>query len=112
MLPTGMTLETATAGFRNQGQFVAALNASRNQGVSFVDLQKAITVDGLSLGQAVKKVKSMPPAPEAGTGSSAGSGTTSTGSSTAGTTSTSSTSTTTASSSKSKAKPRPGASQW
>ena len=31
MLPTGMTIEEASAGFRNQGQFIAALNASKNQ---------------------------------------------------------------------------------
>jgi hypothetical protein len=70
MLPQGMTLEQATAGFRNQGQFLAALNASRNQGVNFADLQKAITVDGLSLGQAVKKLRNAPapaPAPQQGT---------------------------------------------
>lgn len=64
MLPEGMTLEQATAGFRNQGQFIAALNASKNNGVKFVDLQKAMTVDGLSLGQAVKQLKAAPaPAP-------------------------------------------------
>jgi hypothetical protein len=64
MLPPDMTLEQATAGFRNQGQFIAALNASKNQGVSFVDLQKAMTVDGVSLGQAVRKLKSeAPPTP-------------------------------------------------
>jgi hypothetical protein len=64
MLPTGMTLEQATAGFKNQGQFIAALNASKNNGVKFVDLQKAMTVDGLSLGQAVKQLKAAPaPAP-------------------------------------------------
>ena len=57
MLPQGMTLDQATAGFRNQGQFIAALNASKNQGVPFADLQKAMTVDGLSLGQAVRTLK-------------------------------------------------------
>ena len=63
MLPSGMTLDQAAAGFRNQGQFIAALNASKNQGVSFTDLQKAMTQDGLSLGQAVRKLK--PQAPSA-----------------------------------------------
>jgi hypothetical protein len=63
MLPQGMTLEAATAGFRNQGQFLAALNASKNQGLDFVALQTAMTTDGLSLGQAVQKVKNTPPAP-------------------------------------------------
>jgi hypothetical protein len=61
MLPAGMTLDEATAGFRNQGQFIAALNASKNRGVSFVDLQKAMTVDGMSLGQAAKQLKNAPP---------------------------------------------------
>ena len=61
MLPEGMSLEQATAGFKNQGQFMATLNASKNQGISFADLQKAITVEGLSVGQAVKKVKAAPP---------------------------------------------------
>jgi hypothetical protein len=65
MLPQGVTLEQATAGFRNQGQFIAALNASKNQGVSFADLQTAMTVDGLSLGQAVKQLRNAPPAPDA-----------------------------------------------
>jgi hypothetical protein len=60
MLPAGMTLEAATAGFRNQGQFIAALNASKNQGVAFADLQKAMTVDGLSLGQAVRQLQNAP----------------------------------------------------
>jgi hypothetical protein len=66
MLPAGMTLDQATAGFRNQGQFIAALNASKNQGVPFADLQKAMTVDGLSLGQAVRTLKA--PAPSTTTG--------------------------------------------
>ena len=62
MLPDGMTLEQASSGFRNQGQFIAALNASKNRGLPFADLQKAMTVDGMSLGQAAKTVKAMPPA--------------------------------------------------
>ena len=63
MLPTGMTLDQAAAGFRNQGQFIAALNASKNQGIAFGDLQKAMTVDGLSLGQAVRQLRPQPPPP-------------------------------------------------
>jgi hypothetical protein len=61
MLPPGMTLDQAAAGFRNQGQFIAALNASKNQGIAFADLQKAMTVDGLSLGQAVRQLRPQPP---------------------------------------------------
>jgi hypothetical protein len=101
MLPAGMTLESATAGFRNQGQFIAALNASTSRGLSFADLQKAMTVDGLSLGQAVKQVQATPTTsgtttPSSGsTTTSGGSTTTGSGStpSTTGTTSTTSTTT-------------------
>ena len=88
MLPEGMSLEQATTGFRNQGQFIAALNASKNQGVSFADLQTAMTVDGLSLGQAVKQLRNAPPeAPEApATGGTTTGGTTTGGTTTGGTT--------------------------
>jgi hypothetical protein len=72
MLPAGMTLDQATAGFRNQGQFIAALNASKNQGVPFADLQKAMTVDGLSLGQAVKKLRPTPTPTPTQTGTTTG----------------------------------------
>lgn len=72
MLPSGMTIDQATAGFRNQGQFIAALNASKNQGVPFADLQKAMTVDGLSLGQAVKKLRPTPTPTPTQTGTTTG----------------------------------------
>jgi hypothetical protein len=75
MLPEGLTLEQASAGFRNQGQFIAALNAAKKNSVKFVDLQKAMTVDGLSLGQAVKQLKAAPaPAPTTPTTTPGGSG--------------------------------------
>jgi hypothetical protein len=67
MLPDGMTLNEATTGFRNQGQFIAALEASLNQHVSFADLQEAMTVKGLSLGQAVKQLKAAPTTTSTGT---------------------------------------------
>jgi hypothetical protein len=95
MLPAGMTLEEASAGFRNQGQFLAALNASKNQGVKFADLQTAMTTDGLSLGQAVKQLRNAPPAtttPGTTTGGTTTGGTT-TGGATAGGTSTGGTTT-------------------
>ena len=57
----GLTLEEATKGFRNQGQFIAALNAAKNHNLDFVALQEAMTVDGMSLGQAAKKVANTPP---------------------------------------------------
>ena len=60
MLPTGMTIEEASTGFRNQGQFMAALNASKNRGIDFVQLKEAMTVDGMSLGQAAKQIRTAP----------------------------------------------------
>ena len=52
-----MTLEQAAEGFRNQGQFIAALQQSNNHDISFVDLKKEMTRDTpLSLGQAMQKL--------------------------------------------------------
>jgi hypothetical protein len=96
----GLTLEEATSGFRNQGQFIAALNAAKNRNLDFVALQEAMTVEGMSLGQAAKKVANTPPPAEtpegdAGTGGtgSTGTGGTGTGSTGTGTTGTGSTGT-------------------
>jgi len=74
----GLTLEAATAGFRNQGQFIAALNAATNRNLDFVALKEAMTVEGLSLGQAAKKVANTPPSAETPEGD-AGTGSTGTG---------------------------------
>ena len=98
----GLTLDEATAGFRNQGQFIAALNAAKNRNLDFVALQEAMTVEGLSLGQAAKKVANTPPPAEtpdgdAGTGTGGtGTGSTGTGSTGTGSTGTGSTGTSTA----------------
>jgi len=56
---TGLTLLQATDGFRNQGQFVAALNAAEhNPDISFVDLRTKMTgPDQLSLGAAMEQLK-------------------------------------------------------
>lgn len=67
MLPSGTTLEQAASGFKNQGQFIAALEASKNNNIAFADLKTAMTGNPpLSLGQAIDKLK---PAPTIGTGS-------------------------------------------
>src|SRR5439155_25296455 len=42
MLPSGMSLETASAGFKNQGQFLAALHVSKNLNIPFADLKGAM----------------------------------------------------------------------
>ncbi len=58
MLPSGMTLEQGAAGFRNQGQFIAALETSKNQNISFTALKAEMTgANALSLGQAIEKLK-------------------------------------------------------
>jgi hypothetical protein len=71
MLPTGMTLDQASAGFKNQGQFIAALHVSQNLGISFADLKTAMTginptlppdaqqpsTTTMSLGQAIQKLR-------------------------------------------------------
>jgi hypothetical protein len=38
-----MTLNQASLGFKNQGQFIAALHVSRNLGIPFADLKTAMT---------------------------------------------------------------------
>jgi len=71
MLPAGMTLDQASAGFKNQGQFIAALHVSKNLGISFADLKTAMTginptlppdaqqpsTTTMSLGQAIQKLR-------------------------------------------------------
>jgi hypothetical protein len=93
----GLSLEDATKGFRNPGQFIAALNASKNQGLDFVALQEAMA-GGMSLGQAAKHVANTPPpteTPDGDTGTTGSTGSTgSTGTSGTGTTGTGSTGTT------------------
>ena len=61
MLPAGTTLDKAATGFRNQGQFIAALHASQNLGVSFTDLKTQMVDNGFSLGQSIQKVKGTTP---------------------------------------------------
>jgi hypothetical protein len=48
---------TAAEGFRNLGQFVAAVNVSNNLGIDFVNLKTSMVDDGLSLGQAIQTWK-------------------------------------------------------
>ena len=56
-LPAGTDLNTAAAGFRNLGQFVAAVNVSNNLGLDFTTLKTAMVTDGKSLGQAIQAQK-------------------------------------------------------
>src|SRR5262249_1122915 len=57
LLPTGVSRDAAANGFRNQGQFIAALHAAHNLHLSFTDLKTAMTGDPHeSLGQAIQKL--------------------------------------------------------
>jgi hypothetical protein len=56
-LPAGTDLNAAAAGFRNLGQFVAAVNVSNNLGINFTTLKTAMVTEGKSLGQAIQSQK-------------------------------------------------------
>jgi hypothetical protein len=68
MLPAGMTLDTASSGFKNQGQFIAAMHVSQNLGIPFADLKATMLgtpvptatvqpTSPMSLGQAIQRLK-------------------------------------------------------
>lgn len=56
-LPVGTDLMTAAEGFRNLGQFVAAVNVSNNLKIPFNDLKTQMVVEGRSLGQSIQTLK-------------------------------------------------------
>ncbi len=58
LLPPGSNLRTAASGFKNQGQFIAALHVSRNLGIPFNQLKAKMTgPHPLSLGNAIRELK-------------------------------------------------------
>jgi 4-hydroxy-L-threonine phosphate dehydrogenase PdxA len=58
MLPKGMNLNQASMGFKNQGQFIAALHASQNLGCNcFKQIRTDMVTKHMSLGQAIQDVK-------------------------------------------------------
>lgn len=72
LLPAGATIADASAGFKNWGQFVAAVHVSNNLGIPFADLKAAmtgipvgtptgvippVTTTPLSLGQAIQTLR-------------------------------------------------------
>ena len=58
LLPSGMTLAAAATGFRNQGQFIAALHVSRNLNIPFAQLKAEMTGSGHdSLGRAIHDLR-------------------------------------------------------
>ena len=56
MLPSGMTVPAAAAGFKNEGQFIATLQASKNTGIPFTELKDRVTA-GESLGSSIHALK-------------------------------------------------------
>jgi hypothetical protein len=73
MLPPGTNIQEASQGFKNRGQFIAAVNASNNHGIPFADLKARMTgiapgatvatTTPMSLGQAMQSFKVTPPTP-------------------------------------------------
>lgn len=57
LLPAGTNLSQASSGFKNTGQFIAAVHVSNNLGVPFSDL-KSKMVAGDSLGKAIQALDS------------------------------------------------------
>ena len=56
--PAGTSVQQACVGFRNLGQFVAAVNVSHNLGIPFVQLKARMTGDNaMSLGQAIHALR-------------------------------------------------------
>ena len=52
MLPAGMTVDQAAAGFKNLGQFIAAVHVSKNLGIPFDQLKAQVTgPSAVSLGR-------------------------------------------------------------
>lgn len=56
LLPPGSTLTAAAAGFKNEGQFIATLEASKSLNLPFADLKDRVTA-GQSLGEAIHALK-------------------------------------------------------
>jgi len=56
-LPAGTNLDTASTGFRNLGQFVAAVNVSNNLGIPFTELKTRMVDRDMSLGRAIQDAR-------------------------------------------------------
>jgi hypothetical protein len=56
LLPPGMTLANAAAGFKNEGQFIAALHVAKSLNIPFLELKDRMTA-GESLGAAIHALK-------------------------------------------------------
>src|SRR5437773_8894761 len=58
LLPAGMNLKTASTGFKNQGQFIAALHVSKNLDIPFDQLKAKMTGSSSdSVGRAIHELR-------------------------------------------------------
>ncbi len=58
LLPAGTDTQAAASGFKNLGQFVAAVHVSKNLGIPFDDLKAKMTgPNAVSLGKAIHELK-------------------------------------------------------
>jgi hypothetical protein len=56
-LPVGTNVVSAASGFRNLGQFVAAVNVSHNLGIPFSKLKTDMVTNHMSLGQSIQALR-------------------------------------------------------
>jgi hypothetical protein len=57
LLPPGTDMVNASTGWKNQGQFVAAVHVSNNLGIPFADLKTRMVMQGQSLGEAIHQLR-------------------------------------------------------
>ena len=57
LLPAGTNLDAAANGFKNMGQFVAAVHVSHNLNIPFDQLKEKMVTDHKSLGGAIRELK-------------------------------------------------------
>jgi hypothetical protein len=57
LLPDGTDLKEAASGFRSETQFVAVVHVSYNLGIDFENLKAHMLDGGMSLAQAIRRLK-------------------------------------------------------
>ena len=58
LLPAGTSMKTAAMGFRNQGEFIAALHVSKNLNIPFNQFKTKVTgPNGVSIGKAIQELR-------------------------------------------------------
>jgi len=66
MLPRGINLKTAASGFKNEGQFIAALHVSKNLDIPFNQLKAKMTgPNAMSHGEAIHALRPNTPEKQA-----------------------------------------------